>query len=312
MISKFHRWKIIEKGINDLYIDSNPHMSLIALHNDIKYPFKESFSIRFSNPDEFSQKTSSILSKEVARSVKSDAINCYLIGTKDEFYWPDDGFDPQEQYLNPVAIGRLTAKCNWGLGYPEIRSIFESPLIKEKKSVYGRFLTLEEMIFATERKLRRDTLKCLIDISLKDIPRRLDELSYNLYEETKIVEAPEEPEDNSDIQEDHVFSYKDLLEEGIPKFWRVCNGEKFTYEDLRVELLISDLLTIKFNITFTFNNTASTRERMDEAVDEFKQKSKLHLRLWTSSGLESFYEPNEELYEDNLSAMAGFFDEEGW
>jgi hypothetical protein len=162
MIYRFHPCNYTKRELDDPYLDPNPHMAVVAKFNpSIQYPFRETFSIRFSNMDATTKKSQSLFSKEIQRTLKSESINILCTGKFAEVYYPSDSYKPEEQYLNPIKVGEVTAILNWGMGYPELKKGFEHPLIEEKRSVFGRLFTLSEIECLTREGLGRKMILSL-------------------------------------------------------------------------------------------------------------------------------------------------------
>lgn len=221
MIYRYHPCNYRRGEIRDPYLDPNPHMALVAKFNpDIQYPFKEAFSIKFSDRDATTKKTESLFSKEIQRSLKSEVINVLCTGRAHEIYYPSGSYKPEEQYLNPIKIGEVTALLNWGMGYPELRKNFEHPLINEKKTIFGRLFSLDELILITRAGLSREVIKYLVNY-LKDNPQYtlLDTLEFcaksleDLYDHTKEIEPP------TQISDEYHITIDRLIDDKCSIFW---------------------------------------------------------------------------------------------
>jgi hypothetical protein len=171
MIYRYHPCNYRQGRIIDPYLDPNPLMAAIAKFNpNISHPFRETFSIRFTNIDATTKKSESLFSKEIQRSLKSELVNVMCTGRDHQTYYPSDSYKPEEQYINPIKIGEVTAILNWGMGFPEVRKNFEDALVSEKRTIYGRLFSVEELILLTRAKLSRRVIKYIAD-HLNDNPQ---------------------------------------------------------------------------------------------------------------------------------------------
>jgi hypothetical protein len=192
MIKYYARFEFWNFDIKDLYIDANPKMALISKLFSTQYPFKEEFSIRFTNEDIFS-KTYYLQSKEVGKSNSHRLQKDYLISERAEIIFPVSEELANENYINPIGIGSIASNISWGKGYPIIFEEYRNPLVKEKKNIFGRFLTLEEQIYLTRKKIGRDVIKYIFDTYGIDVDLIyfLDEISKIPIEEDIEIEPPE-------------------------------------------------------------------------------------------------------------------------
>jgi len=301
MISRYHKGNYIQLNIDDPYIDPNARIACLAKYNCMAYDFKDSFSIRFSNPDEFSKKRSSLLSKEADRSTKSAELNNLVIGSHDEIYYPeeDDKFQPQRQYFNPIGIGRVTALLNWGYGYPEVREQFQDCLIKEKEEIFGRFLTLKELIYITEKKISRRVIKKILDYNLNcDLISTID---YLLSCDRKVKKINEKeinfPRDEED-DDPYLISMPDLLQEGIPKLWNYRNDPtSYRFSDESVKYHVGQLDNLI--VILTFPGLYKPEDRLYE-LERYEKGSHTAEVILSRSGLKTF-EPHD-FFDDQASA----------
>jgi hypothetical protein len=163
MTYKFHPCNMYSGQVSDPYLDPNPIMAMTSKFNETTYPFKEEFSISFTDVDNSTKKVSSLFSKEIQRSLKSDTIAALMTGKYHEIYYPSDHYRPEEQYLNPIKIGEVTAILNWGKGFPEVREDFISPIINKKREIYNRLFSLSELFIISRSGISRERLKSLCD-----------------------------------------------------------------------------------------------------------------------------------------------------
>lgn len=282
MIKKYHPIKILQAEIYDPYIDPNARLACLSLFNNLRYPFKETFSINFVNPDATSKKTTDLLSKEVQRSLKSELISVMFTGRTHEVSIPDDDYHPEEDYINPIRIGEITSILNWGMGYPEPFERYRDSLIEEKRRVFGRLLTLEEQYQISLRRIGRDQLRILIDHerstgdSLLELLHYLDSIDDEQFIEKEDVDSDEEStapfrqfSDNTPPTVGHDPYYiriSDLLEEGCPVLYqyRSCE-EQLTFDNEEVRDIFGKLSLI---ITISTTPAIFTMERRLEEVQE--------------------------------------------
>jgi hypothetical protein len=308
MILRYHPCNFRPGRISDPYLDPNPLMATVALYNpDIQYPFRESYSIRFTNIDSTTKKSLSLFSKEIERSLKSEALNVLCTGKYHEVYYPSDGYKPEEQYLNPVRIGEITALLNWGFGYPELRKNFEDPLVIEKKSIFGRLFSIEELIFITQKRLSRLTLKYIVDY-LKDNPQYTIENTVEYLEDSLsklqvhhiVKEEPEQYNDN------HI-TLERLIDGKCDVFWAWRQDpDDFTVESEEVMHYLGKLSQYVTVGTHHDPLFKPERERLKREVDTAVDGPKLSF-LVHRSGVYKLLD--EELRnEDTLDLEEGFGD----
>jgi hypothetical protein len=305
MISRYHKGNYIQVNISDPYIDPNPRVALLAKYNCMDHDFKDSFSIRFSNPDEFSKKRSSLLSKEADRSTKSAELNNLLIGSFDEIYYPEESFNPQEQYFNPIGIGRVTALLNWGYGYPEVREQFTDCLIEEKREIFGRFLSLEELLYISTVKVNRRVIKKILDHDINHdltiiIPQIIPRITQDEPEVERVIEEDEEiiPDDP------YIITMTDLMEPGIPKLWSYRNdveSYRFADESSRYHTAQLDNLIV----ILTFPGLYKPEDRVYE-LDKYERSSHMARVILSRSGLKTFSQ--RDFFDDQSDSEGIGFD----
>jgi len=212
MITKYHPCNAYSGEVSDPYLDQNPIMAMVSKFNQTQYPFKEEFSISFTNIDNSTKKVSSLFSKEIQRSLKSDAIAVLMTGKFHEIYYPSDGYRPELQYLNPVKICEVIAILDWGYGYPEIREDFVSPIIRKKKEVFNRLFSLVELFLISRSGISREVLKSICNYldrnSKETIYSIFEYLSTQIKEERDLLELYEkEHEEIYETPEEDNFYY---------------------------------------------------------------------------------------------------------
>jgi hypothetical protein len=278
MIKSYHTCNIISTKVDDIYLDPNPRLSLVSYYNNINYNFKERFSIEFVSADASTKKTSSLFSKEVQRTLKSEAVSALMTGRFHEIYYPSDGYSPEEQYLNPIKIAEVTAILNWGFGYPELKPSYVSPILEKKREVYGRIFSLKEQALLTSLRLSRDCIQAIantINRTGEGLIKHLEELRKFLPEVRK---EQSEPEDDYDpdcphlysdsgpkkVQEteEHIITLDDLLSDNSYKF--------FNWEHDRKSWIPADsivechLARLSEHVTYaTFPGMRTTQQRLD-------------------------------------------------
>jgi hypothetical protein len=299
MISSFHPSNFFEMNICDPYIDPNPKFACMSRYNETAYKFKETFSIRFTNKDEFTKKRSALLSKEAQRSTKSEDLNNLLIGSLDEVCYPSDQFDPQEQYFNPIGIGRCTALLNWGKGFPEMYPQFQDALINEKREIFGRFLSINELNFIAKYKITRNLIKTILDHNINyDLCSTLEYLLTNIIEERPPKKPPPKPVE-PDEEDEYLIDMPDLFEDGIPKLWNYRHDEKsyrFSCEDAKYHTgRLCSLIII-----LTFPHLYTDKDRSYE-LDKYASESHISRAILSQSGLRKIMEP-EDFFCDGMNA----------
>jgi len=212
MISSFHSGDYFKVKIRDPYLDPNPRVALLSYYNDIQYDFKDRFSICFTDADISTKKSNSIFSIEIQRSLKSDLLQRMLIGREHEILYPSDGYKPEEDYLNAVRIGEVSAILCWGKGYPEIHKRFRNPLIERKREIFGTLFSLQELDLITESGISRVVLKLLLESeiitgSVCERIKKLSELALDLREIPSIDPLEMEYDEESEHEEEKFFDY---------------------------------------------------------------------------------------------------------
>jgi len=310
MISQYHQGNYIQVSICDPYIDSNAKLACLSKYNETTYNFKETFSIRFTNKDEFTKKRSALLSKEAQRSTKSECLNNLLVGSFDEICYPRGDYDPQEQYFNPIGIGRAVALLNWGKGYPEMYPQFQDKLVNEKREIFGRFLTLEELNFITRYNVSRNLIKVILDHDIHhDLCNEIEYLCSVIHED-KPPSTPIYNEDEDLEVDEFLISMSDLLEDGIPKLWNYRRDEaSYRFSDSNVEWHTGQLCVLIVILTVPH---LYTDERRLRELDRYESSSHLSKVILSRSGLKKIMEPNDFFCGGLDSDEDGFniFDEE--
>lgn len=309
MTIRYHKGNYIQVSICDPYIDPNAKIACLSKYNDTAYNFKETFSIRFTNKDEFTKKRSDLLSKEAQRSTKSEDLNNLLIGSYDEIYYPTD-FKPEEQYFNPIGIGRATALLNWGKGYPEIREIFRTSLLNEKREIFGRFLSIEELNFVTRYNVSRNLIKTILDFDInQDLCSTIEYLCQCITDKDPPM-RPDTPDSDEEPERDEfLIVMSDLLEEGIPKLWNYRHdSESYRFFDENIRWHVGQLTNLIVILTFPHLYTDAARQY---ELDRYASSSHISRAILSRSGLEKLMNPEDffcgGLDSDDLGF--GLFDE---
>lgn len=310
MIKQYHPCNVIQGAIKDIYLDPNPHLACVSYFNNTSYEFKEVFSIRFTNADATTKKTSSLFSKEIQRALKSEEISVLMTGKFHEVYYPKDGYNPMEQYLNPVKIGEVTAIMNWGKGYPEVFEHFQDDLIKEKREVFNYLFSIEELFEITRYNLSRVQVTWILDFSRKSGMTFLESLEYIRDNMPEVQEIFYEP-DYTDSDEDELFHLDyspqesgetkilvritDLFEVGCPIFWNVRNDwESYRFDSYQTEEYLRELdrLTViaTFPHLYTEEGRLIERDRIKSGEDQLlsliSERSGVFRLLEGSNGLD--------------------------
>jgi len=301
MIKSYHPCNIIRAQIDDIYLDPNPKMALLAKYDLVNYPFKESFSIRFTNPEATTKKTSSLFSKEIQRALKSEITNTLMVGQYHEIYYPSDEYRPEEQYLNPLKIGEITAILNWGKGFPELKKQFVHPLIEEKRQVYNYLFSLPELFKISQYRMSRPVIKKALELRregesfldlMLDIERVHAEYDLNpvepVDEEPTDLEVEDESEDEGDRPVGHhfsddpfgdteretvVISMRDFLKESRShRVWKVIGGGYqpiVYYADEAVETHVYYTMNL---CLMTTDYLGTTPEKASRFLDSYRSR----------------------------------------
>jgi hypothetical protein len=314
MVHKYHRGNYIGVNIKDIYIDPNPKLALVSKYNETSYEFKEDYSIRFTQPDSHSNKKSNLYSKEVEKSIKNRDLANLIISQDSEVYYPDENsFNPAEQYLNPIGIGEVITKINWGIGYPELKDEFKHPLIESKRSVFGRLLTIDELQEITRSGITREVLKLIIDKDL-DIIETIKFLSENR-EEAPILDKLIKPEPVEEIPQTGEFEIgiPDCLVDGVPKFWKYYqdkNQGTYTFLSKDLERWFGQLSCLI--IYFTAPEGHFPDEVRLKEMEKFRNQSSICPILLRRSGVESLYHRESLIDAEDDGDWAGDLFGEEW
>jgi len=238
MIDSYVDWDFHNFRVRDLYLDPNPITAALGCDNNLSYPFKEKFSLMFTNQDEGFHIKRGLHSREVERALKTTNQSLFFIGSQEGFMWPRDEeeYSPSEDYLNPIAIGYTCSSCLLYTGYPKLKPRFRNPLIEEKRKVYGRFLSLPEMSFFSSQKAQREMILeyCKLGLSLQQLEELLELRSV---EEEPLEFEPEETEPDVfrempsfSIQGNEVTFEERISALPIASYSTVyCGEDEFTY-----------------------------------------------------------------------------------
>lgn len=272
MIKEYHPCNVIQGNIKDIYLDPNPHLACVSYYNNTAYDFAETFSIRFSNADATTKKTSSLFSKEVQRALKSEEISVLMTGKFHEVYYPKDDYRPEEQYLNPIKIGEVTSILNWGKGYPEVFDHFKDTLIEEKRKVFDYLFSIEELSKITSSNVSRIQVKWILGLSKETGMNFLETIEYiseNMPEVEEII--PDVEWENSDSDDDELFHLSssvylpetsetkifvritDLFEVGCPILWNVRQDwDSYRFDSFQTEEYLRELDRLIVVLTFPY------------------------------------------------------------
>jgi len=315
MVKQYHPGNIFQVNINDIYIDPNPYLALVSKFNEIDYKFKESYSIRFSNPDTYTKKTADLFSKDIQRSIKTETISNLLIGHYHEILWPRDEFHPEEQYINPIGLGATIALIDWGRGYPEVYDRFKNTLIEEKREIYGRLFTLEECIKITEYSVTRSQLKIITEYANHTGENLCDLIEY-IAEKAYIPEEFEEPikYEIYDDRDPYLIGIPDLFQEGLPKLYLWRNDrDSFRFEDqLTYEFIwrMNDLINSQMGNDW--NDKIIQQLPLD--VQRYKDYHPILKEIIERAQLDRIFEATPSLLESEETGdlLSAFFEEEDY
>jgi len=312
MIACYHKCNIIRANIEDIYIDPNPKMALLAKYNSgISATFKEDFSICFSDLDIFQKQTIALFSKEVQRSLKSETTCMLGTGRYSEIYTPEGDYRPEEQYLNPVRIGSCVSFFDWGKGFPELKPGFEHPLIDRKRSVYNRLFSINELYLLNRSGLPRDKIKLIADHMNSHPHRTLEDILYYLGQAAKEILQPElKPSPPRTTVPDNIITVEDLMGEGGYKFWSYRqNREGWVVESPELVLILSNLGWIVTTFTYSEGALKATGKKFFEE-QKHARNADLFLMLGTRLGVFKLMAETPYI-EDTLpeEGLGGLFDE---
>jgi hypothetical protein len=273
MINKYHKWEYINiKLSNDPYLDPNPRSSLLAKYTTYDYPFKEEFSINFTNRDIQKYKEISMYSKEAQRTLKNEYISQFFTEGKVNLMWPTDGYDPNEDYINPIRIGMINSQIYWGKGYPSLKPKFRHPLIEKKREVFNTFLSIDDLIafdFLKNRELLKECLRICKKYDaevLKSLNNLIDE-KFNQNLENNII-----PNDEDTLSiEDYVYNtsiYDIIKDKDSSLFWN-WRQDASQYPDLDDITLrtFNEMSNVIFQITFEGLNTYEEKIQLIEQLE---------------------------------------------
>lgn len=295
MTKCFHKGNIIKMNICDPYIDPNPKLALVSKYNETNYKFKESFSIRFTERDDFKSKEIGLYPKDIARALKNEDLSPFFTGRPFELYIPDDDFKTHEAYLNPVRICEVTALLNWGYGVPEPFERFRNPLIDEKKSIFNRLFSFKELEKISSTQISRENLKVIVDYVEENDDDLIEVLDYLLQKvnEERIIERSQLEEYERDhfnltessrgapfeLADNHIDIF-DLLED-TGKFWilRERSLDELEIPDELARNMFCRLCELVVYLTYPGLRTEQERRDMLHREEEnflMKQAIKAH------------------------------------
>lgn len=149
-------------SISDPYIDPNPYLALVAKYNNISYKFKEEYSFICKGADSF--KLKDILISPDMRWSYWNNLMAYKFDEIDAAINIPRNYSPENYYLEPVKIGVVSSTLYLNSGYPILRPEFVSPLIEKKREVFGRFLSIEELLIIKEFEIEREMIKNIVEL----------------------------------------------------------------------------------------------------------------------------------------------------
>jgi hypothetical protein len=307
MVYKYHASNSFEVSIEDYYIDPNPKTALISYFSEIDYEFKEVFSVNFTEPDNFYIKGHRLYSKEAQRTLKSEKLSIFYEGIRHEYFFPD-GFDPNEQYISPIKIGVVARNLNFFKGYPEKREIFKDLLIEEKREIFGRFLSLKEMIWFKSKGLTRTIIKRLIQHC-----HSIEDMSYVLDEFINLVHQRENTQEEivykQEIRSKDILTFADAVSEDGCSLFYAWRTDKSLYKvEKRVEQYWDELDCAIMQLSLSYMNFHNANEALDEILsgskgEEIRIMSKIYnlenLEITTETDLSSAYDEGLSLFQED-------------
>jgi hypothetical protein len=213
MVQKYAVSDQYEGNFSDPYLDPNPYLAMVAKYTSINYHFKEEYSFICRGNDALKIKNRA-LSEDMRWALwsslmddKFDEVDCAINIPRD--------YSPEEDYLEPVKIGICSSTLYLNAGYPVLKPEFRSPLIEKKKEVFGRLLSINELVLIEKYQIEREMIKSIVDLGYEfteeNILMMIDVIRE--YEGTPIVKTPSPQLEEKDrlITVDRLLSDKDIL-----------------------------------------------------------------------------------------------------
>lgn len=291
MIKCFHPSDMLQAHINDIYIDPNARLACISKFNEIAYPFKETYSIRFTKNDKFQKKSVGLYSKEIERTLMSENLAVMMTGNSESVFIPKGSFKPEEMYINPIRMGQVAAIVDWGKGYPEVFPRFRDVLIEEKREIFGRLFSIHDQYLLSHFRVKRKHIKVIAGY-LNDHPdENLEDLLEYLNVNQKVVEVPikdlvvdpEEWDPNkvSEIDElnarseytssnlTHItYSHLGNVEKVFYDWLYAGNKPDITFQDNRLRLAFITISNVQGNIS-AYSGSPNALEQLNQDISFF-------------------------------------------
>lgn len=260
MCVDFERCNFSTIPIRDFYLSEDPFLSMLAVYNEYDDAIiAEEFSINFVKKDSFSLSSKGCVAPDRGVQIREHLIEQFYLDVEEAYLIPES-YDPNEDYINPIGIGKAFSTLYFGRGYPILKPQFRHPLIEEKRSVFGRFLTFEEIQFATRHSMSRSEVRSYIRASIKGSGFYLGDDDES-YPHLSILESALFSVRNS--RKGAIFSDLNALGEPAP-------GD--LYDDEDVPELLEDIVSAK----------SRTSSPLDENGDE-KEVITMSMSLESSS-----------------------------
>jgi hypothetical protein len=162
MTSHYIRGTFYSGFLRDVYLSRNPKLSLLKKYNPIipSEELGESFSIHFTKKDTITRSMNSDIRRRLKGSIFNLGREDFVFSLQTGYFDSDQIDSLNESYLNPQSLARVASMIAENK-VPILFERYRSPLIEEKRSIYGRFLSCEELELVG--KLKRTLIKDIID-----------------------------------------------------------------------------------------------------------------------------------------------------
>lgn len=271
MISGYAMFDLINLPVSDPYLDPNPYLAMISKFNSIAYEFKEEYSFICKGNDALRRKDLAI-SADMKWSYWNNLIS-YKFDEVDSFITIPRDYDPQNYYLEPVKIGLVASTLYMQSGYPILKPDFVSPFLEKKREVFGRLLSIPELLICTTYKIERKMIKAIVEL-------------------------------NMEINEENVSLIKEL----IKRYDTENPASLLEPTDVLIEVSISKLMDNPNLILQLYINDQIDGLYDDETTSMLKAFKSLLLRLEYKSSMDfdSYHEFRESIYDHINDPMQRF------
>jgi hypothetical protein len=208
MIEGYIEGRFITGSLRDVYLSRNPKTSLLKKYNTHirTEELGESFSVNFTKKETLERSMNSEIRKRLKGSIFNAGREDFSLDLLFGIYESEEIGRLYDSYLSPQALARISSMIEVNR-VPILKERYRSPLIKEKKAIYGRFLLPEEQFQL--QGLKRTLIKDIITLSDRegfDIEEILEELTPP---EEEVIEFIEEPiADTRDVSEQDFWTWR--------------------------------------------------------------------------------------------------------